>query len=87
MTLTSGKKKSLAFGYINRGSRMKKVIVSHHQTVLSSDYKLEHVQKRERIDRTWNIYSGKDFGKKLFKHINGCHVEDELGLHLCGFPG
>lgn len=56
---------------------MEEVIVSHHQAVpgvlfsaLSSNHKLEHIQERERIDRTWNISSAKDLGRKLFLFSN-----------------
>lgn len=53
------------------------VIVSHNKTVpgvlflaVSSDHKLECVQKKEKIDRACNIYAGKDWGWKfLFSHI------------------
>lgn len=61
---------------------MKEVMASPLQTGPSSDHQLG--QKRERIARTRNIYSGQDLGRRLFKHIHGCHVQDDLHLHLGG---
>lgn len=69
MSLLKKKKKNLVFGYgnRNRGSRMEEVIASHNKTVpgvlflaVSSDHKLECVQKREKVDRACNMYAGKD---------------------------
>lgn len=72
------KKINSVFGFLNwsRRSRMEGDSSSSSNlpgilfSALSFDHKLEHVQKRERVDRTWNVYSGKDLGRKLlFLHV------------------